>query len=274
MAAAPVTRGGDQLSFRVASNIAARKAVRLASLLEGSRGHGHGEPNVGGHFLRGTTSIRPSYRVAVSADAAGPLGGLGDPPAAPGRHCCTRAFLRGAYLAGGSVSVSLSGYHLEIAFAGPAGAAAAGDALATLGIRAGARSRGRRRMLIVKSSEDLVTAFKLMGASHAVLQFENDRILREMRAQANRQANAETANLRRVVATGLRQTRAAQRLKAAGVLQAQPRALREVAAVRLAMPSASLEQIAGRLGLSKSAVNARLRRLVAVADEAGLVDLN
>ena len=270
VAAAPVTRSGNQVSFRVAGNIAARKAVRLAGLLESGRGEAGGR----GHFLRGTTSIRPSYRVTVSVDPTGPLGALAEPPASPTRQCCTRAFLRGAYLAGGSVSVTPSGYHLEIAFARPAGAAAAADVLAALEIHAGARDRGRRRVLYIKSSEDLVTAFKLMGASHAVLQFENDRILREMRAQANRQANTETANLRRVVANGLRQTRAARRLKASGVLQAQPLALREIAAVRLAMPSASLGQIADRLGLSKSAVNARLRRLVAVAEEAGLVDLN
>jgi DNA-binding transcriptional regulator WhiA len=273
VAAARVVRSGNQLSFRVAGNIAARKAVRLAGLLESRRGSGRGEAEIGGHFLRGTTSVRPSYRVTVSVDAGGPLGELANPPAAPTRHCCTRAFLRGAYLAGGSVSVTPSGYHLEIVFAGAAGAAAARVALGELGIRAGVRSRGRRRALYVKSSDDLVTAFKLMGASHAVLQFENDRILREVRAQANRQANTETANLRRVVANGLRQTRAARHLQASGLLQAQPRALREIAVVRVAMPAASLGQIAARLGLSKSAVNARLRRLVALAEEAGLVDL-
>jgi DNA-binding transcriptional regulator WhiA len=279
LAAAPVTRGGGQLSFRVAGNIAARKAVRLAGLLESDRSDDDKETEGRGHFVRGSTSIRPSYRVTVSVSPGEPLGALAASPVAPSRHCCTRAFLRGAYLVGGSVSVTPSGYHLEIAFASAAGAAAAAEALAALGIRTGGRSRGRRRMLYVKSSEDLVTAFKLMGASHAVLQFENDRILREMRAQANRQANTETANLRRVVANGLRQTRAARRLRASGILQAQPRALREIASVRLAMPAASLEQIATRLGLSKSAVNARLRRLVAVAqeaglEEAGLVDLN
>jgi DNA-binding transcriptional regulator WhiA len=274
VAAAHVTRADQQLSFRVASNIAARKAVRLAGLLETRHRDGREGTQAGGHFLRGTTAVRPSYRVTVGVDPAGPLGALTEAARAPARHCCTRAFLRGAYLAGGSVSVTPSGYHLEIVFAGAAGAAAAGQALASLGIRIGTRNRGRRRAIYVKSSEDLVTAFKLMGASHAVLRFENDRILRELRAQANRQANTETANLRRVVANGLRQTRAARRLKVSGVLEAQPSSLREIASVRLAMPSASLDQIAVRLGLSKSAVNARLRRLVAVAEEAGLVDLN
>ena len=269
-AAAPVTRGDGQVSFRVSSNVAARKAVRLTGLLEGGHGDGRGVA----HFRRGVTRIRPTYRVSVGFDAGGRLAALANTSAAPTRNCCRRSFLRGAYLAGGSVSLSASGYHLEIAFASHPGAASAAEALGELGIRAGSRDRGRRRLLYLKSSEDLVTALKLMGAGHAVLDFENDRILREMRAQANRQANVETANLRRVVGSSLRQTAAARRLGAAGLLTSQPLALREIASARLAMPSASLSQIALRLGLSRSAVNARLRRLVAVAEEAGLVNLD
>jgi DNA-binding protein WhiA len=111
-----------------------------------------------------------------------------------------------------------------------------------------------------------------MGASQGVLRFENDRILRELRGQANRQANSETANLRRSVATGLRQVTVVRRLDGSGALDEQPLALREMASVRLAMPSATLVVMADRIGVSKSAVNARLRRLQAVAEEAGLVD--
>jgi DNA-binding CsgD family transcriptional regulator len=269
-AAAPVRVGDGEVSFRVSSNIAARKAVRLTGLLKGRNGDARGT----GHFLRGVTRVRPTYRVSLGFDAGGRLALLAAPAVAPTRSCCRRSFVRGAYLAGGSVSLGASGYHLEIAFASQAGAAAAADALAELGIPAGSRDRGRRRLLYLKSSEDLVTALKLMGAGHSVLRFENDRILREMRAQANRQANVETANLRRVVGSSLRQTAAARRLSAAGLLMAQPLAVREIASARLAMPSASLLQIALRLGLSRSAVNARLRRLVASAEEAGLVDLD
>lgn len=269
-AAAPVRSGDRQVSLRVPSNIAARKAVRLTGLLEG----GHGDARGAGHFGRGVTRIRPSYRVSFEFDAGARLAVLAAPAAAPIRNCCRRSFLRGAYLVGGSVSLSASGCHLEIAFASHTGAAAAAEALAELGIRAGSRDRGRRRLLYIKSSEDLVTALKLMGAGQAVLRFENDRILREMRAQANRQANVEMANLRRVVGSSLKQTLAARRLGAAGLLISQPLALREIATARLAMPSASLSQMALRLGLSRSAVNARLRRLVASAEEAGLVDLD
>jgi DNA-binding protein WhiA len=217
--------------------------------------------------------LRPTYRVSFATDANGPLHTLGQTVNAPTRSCCRRAFLRGAYLAGGSVSVGASGYHLELVCTTADGAAALAETMAALGLHAGRRQRGGRHMLYLKGSEDLATMLKVMGASHAVLRFENDRIVREIRAQANRQANTETANLRRIVDSSLRQVTAARRLSASGVLQTQPRALQEIALVRLSMPSASLEQLAFRLSLSKSAVNARLRRLVVAAAAAGLVDL-
>jgi DNA-binding transcriptional regulator WhiA len=268
VASASGVRDGGRVSVKLAGNIAARKAVRLARLLEG-RDDARGD----GHFRRGTTHLRPSYRVSFATDGNGPLKALAQAAGAPPRPCCRRAFLRGAYLAGGSVSVGASGYHLELACATAAGAAAVAETMDALGLHPGRRERGRRHVLYLKGSEDLATMLKAMGAGHAVLRFENDRIVREMRAQANRQANTETANLRRIVDSSLRQVTAARRLSASGVLQTQPLALREIASVRLSMPSASLEQMASRLSLSKSAVNARLRRLVAVAVEAGLLDL-
>ncbi len=266
MAAAPLVSNGE-VSIRLASNIAARKAVRLARLLEGED-----QSHVGAHFRRGVTRVRPSYRVSFEAHTTAPDGYLLDTPV-PVRACCRRALIRGAYLAGGSVSIGASGYHLEITCAGPAGAGAVAATMAAIGVVPGRRRRGMRDQLYVKSSEDIATILKVMGANHSVLRFENDRIVREMRAQANRFANTETANLRRVVESSLRQAAAARRLVASGLLQRQPRALREMATIRMAMPQASLDQLATRLGLTKSAVNARLRRLMALATEAGLVDL-
>jgi DNA-binding protein WhiA len=124
----------------------------------------------------------------------------------------------------------------------------------------------------LKGSDEIALLLKLIGASKAVLRFENFRIMRESRGRANRVANADTGNLRRSVATGLRQAAAVRGLAGAGLLEVQPQAIREVAALRLAMPSATLEQMAARLHLSKSAVNQRLRRLVEVASGEGVID--
>ena len=138
------------------------------------------------------------------------------------------------------------------------------------------RPRVRRRrtdwVLYLKGSEEIALMLVLMGASQAVLRFENFRIVRETRGQANRAANSETANLKRSIETGMRQAAAVRGLTQAGILQTQPPALREVASLREAMPSATLEQMAARLNLSKSAVNQRLRRLEEAAASSGLLD--
>jgi DNA-binding transcriptional regulator WhiA len=268
LAAARTAEADAGFTCRLTTNIAARKVVGLVHALSGAPG----EPGGEGHFRRGRTPVRPSYIVAVPRTPGTPLHGLAIGAAPPARSHCERAHLRGAFVAAGTVSVGGRGSHLEFALTSEAGATGVAVALRRLGVRPRVRHRGRRWLVYIKGGEDVALLLNAMGASQAVLRFENDRILREMRGQANREANSETANLRRSVATAVRQVDTVRRLVAAGVLEAQPQALREMAALRLSMPGASLAQMSVRLGVSKSAVNARLRRLAAVAAEAGLVD--
>ncbi|MFY9614793.1 MAG: DNA-binding protein WhiA [Candidatus Dormiibacterota bacterium] len=265
-AAARVRDDAAVLSIRLTSNAAARKVVRLGRSLRGD-----GEQGAhAGHFQRGRTHVRPSYDVGI--ERGGPLVELTPAAALPASACCRRAYLRGAFTAAGVASIGPGGSHLEFGMTGRRGADNVAAAVRSLGLRPRTRRRGARWMVYVKGSDDVTTLLKAMGASQGVLRFENDRILRELRGQANRQANSETANLRRSVATGLRQVAEVRRLMESRVLDDQPVALREVAGTRLAMPSATLGQMAERMGLSKSAVNARLRRLSAVAQEAGLIN--
>ena len=266
VAAARTFETEGSLAARLTSSAVARKVVRLGRLLTDA---GDSSEH---HFIRGTTHLRPTYVVTIDRRAGTPLADLRTDAPLPEAHHCRRAYLRGAFIASGVVSLTAAGTHLELALTAQAPAARVMAALADLGITARQRRRGGRWLVYLKGADDVVLALKAMGASQAVLRFENDRILREVRAHANRQANSETANLRRTVASSVRQAKAVRRLRETGMLDAQPQAIREIAAVRLAMPSASLEEIARRLTLSKSAVNARLRRLVAVADKEGLID--
>jgi DNA-binding protein WhiA len=106
-----------------------------------------------------------------------------------------------------------------------------------------------------------------MGANRAVMRFEHDRIVREMRSQANRRANSETANVDKQLRAALEQRAAVRRLRAADPrLTSLPPALRQVAELRVAHPQASLRELAGLSQLSRSAVANRLRRLVAVGN--------
>ncbi len=243
------------LAVLLTSSAVARKLVRLA------RSAAHEE----GHFRRGATHVRPTYEVTLRP-------ALAPPTEAPTRACCRRAFLRAAFMTAGDVSIGMAGAHLEFRLASEEGARHVAAVLGALEVRPRVRHRGARWMVYVKGSDDLVLLLKAMGASQAVLRFENERILREMRSQANRAVNSETANLRRSVATGLRQAGAARRLARAGLLDAQPQAIRQVAQARMSAPTATLTALASRLHLSKSATNARLRRMLSLAGELGMVD--
>jgi len=103
-----------------------------------------------------------------------------------------------------------------------------------------------------------------MGASRAVMEFENVRVVRSVSGQVNRRLNFETANIGKAIGTGLRQVAAIERLEAAGRLESLPAALREMARWRAAYPELNLAELAERMKLSKSAVNHRLRRLLQV----------
>ena len=261
----PVAGG---LTGLLTSSVAARKLVRLARATSRDRAEESGEtaePLAEGHFRRGATHTRPTYAVTLSP---API----PPTSAPTRACCRRAFLRAAFMTAGDVSIGSTGTHLEFRLSSATAAAQVAAVLESLEVRPRTRRRGPRWLVYVKGSEDLLTLLTAMGASQGVIRFENELVLREVRAQANRVANAETSNLRRSVATGLRQADSARRLTQSGLLESQPPAIREVAAARLASPTASLGTMAARLHVSKSATNGRLRRMLAVADELGLLD--
>ena len=266
LAAARSRPAGTGLTVLLTSSAVARKLVRLARSVE--REHAVGGLTADeageGHFRRGPTHVRPTYAVTLRPA----------PQAAstPTRECCRRAFLRAAFMTAGDVSIGSTGTHLEFRLASQVAADQVAQVMRALEVRPRTRRRGPRWLVYVKGSEDLILLLKAMGASQAVLRFENERVLREVRGQANRAANSETSNLKRSVATGLRQAEAARRLVRTGLLETQPQAIREVAQARISAPTATLNALASRLHLSKSAANARLRRMLAVAGELGLVD--
>ena len=261
MLAAARTRAADgDLTCLLTNSAVARKLVRLARAVETET-----DAAGAGHFRRGPTHVRPTYAVTLRP-APEPVA------VAPTRDCCRRAFLRAAFMTAGDVSIGSTGTHLEFRLASAAGAEQVAEVMQALEVRPRVRRRGPRWLVYIKGSEDVLLVLTAMGASQGVLRFEGERILREVRGQANRAANSETSNLKRSVASGLRQADAARRMANAGVLDAQPEAIREVAHARISAPTATLSTLAHRLHVSKSAANARLRRMLAVAGELGLVD--
>jgi DNA-binding protein WhiA len=236
---------GSPLTLRIPRNAVARKVVRLARV-------------TGGRLetvRKGATEKRPTYLLRLTLPD-----GRGSADA-----CCARAILRGTFLARGVLGNPARAYHLEMALSDDGelvqnGAARAGVALKRM------RRRGRT-VYYLKGAEPISRLLRLMGANRAVMRFEHDRIVREMRSQANRRANSETANVDKQLRAALEQRAAVRRLRAADPrLTSLPPALRQVAELRVAHPQASLRELAGLSQLSRSAVANRLRRLVAVGN--------
>jgi hypothetical protein len=180
------------------------------------------------------------------------------------RACDRRAFMRGA-LMNASISLGPTGTHIEYVFRDARQARELRGRLRQVGVRAGILLRRGRSVVYVKGQEEVATLLRLTGANRALLDFEAGRVARDVRNRLNRLLNAEEANVDRTVRAADRQLQAITQLDDAGELERLPETLREAAAQRRHQPDGDLETLASALGLSRSAMNHRLRRLVALA---------
>jgi len=120
----------------------------------------------------------------------------------------------------------------------------------------------------VKDAEGIARCLQLMGGNRAVMEFENVRVVRDVRAQVNRRLNFETANIDKTIGSAMRQVDAIDRLEREQGLETLPPSLREMARWRRENPELNLSELATQMNLSKSAVNHRLRRLVEISEGA------
>ena len=183
-----------------------------------------------------------------------------------GRTCCRAAYLRGAFLGGGSVSVSRSP-HLELRTASSASASFLSEVARADGIELAVAERSTHSIAYTKSWETIESMFAQMGASEAVLALEERAVVAETSARANRLANADHANLVRTSRSARLQLEAVERLQAEDRLGRLPNRLREAAELRLRHPTDSLRELAARTDppATKAAVHRRLRRLEELA---------
>lgn len=210
-------------------------------------------------------SSRLTRRFAFDPGAAVDL----DWPAAAD-HCRT-AWLRGRFLARGSLSLSSGRTHLE--FVVPVeDAPQLAQRLADVGLPASWRIRRGQGVVTWKGSESVGTFLRRIGAGAALLEVEARAVARALRGELNRVLNAESANLARSVAAAGRQLAAIEQLASDGRLEEQPYTVRLVADARRETPEASLADIAERLNLTRSAVQRALERLerLAIHDDAGI----
>jgi cell division protein WhiA len=189
--------------------------------------------------------------------------------AVPDATCDRKAMLRGLFLGCGSVNAPSSRYHLEFVAPAESWAEAIRRLAEEAGVHVGVVERGGQHVVYVKEDDSIVRLLSLMGASQAVMEFENVRVVRSVSGQVNRRLNFETANIDKSIGSGLRQVAAIDRLESTGRLESLPNALREMARWRSSHPDLNLAELALRMKLSKSAVNHRLRRLQELSNSVG-----
>ena len=184
-------------------------------------------------------------------------------------ECCRRAFLRGAFLASGSISDPEKSYHLEFVCATEKKAKQLVEILKRFGLDGKQILRKHNYVVYLKDGEQIVDALNIMGAHIALMEMENVRIVKGIRNTVNRKLNCEMANITKTVTAASKQVADIQFLAGKIGLNALPENLREIAQLRLEYPDATLVELGEMLypPVGKSGVNHRLRKLGSLAKE-------
>lgn len=185
-----------------------------------------------------------------------------------GCDSCRSAFLRGSFLALGTVNDPHKSFHMEWKLA-PARARLLSAVLSEQGYPPRMITRTEYVGVYYKDSaaiEDLIT---LMGSSTVLFEVINSRIERDIRNNENRATNCVARNIEKTIAAATRQMEAINRLVETGKLASLPASLQETAALRYANPDASLDELVTlhSPSISKSGLNHRLKKIVDAADE-------
>lgn len=183
------------------------------------------------------------------------------------QDCCRKAFLRGAFLAAGSVSDPNKSYYLSIASENEALSLQVCEIFKELGIPAKITKRRSHNVVYIKEGTLIVEALGVMGAPLSLMEFENARIIKDIRNNLNRKVNAEAANLHKTVRASLGQIADIEYIDKKIGLSELPDSLREVAILRRNNPEVSLSELGQMLnpGIGKSGINHRLRRISRLA---------
>lgn len=183
-------------------------------------------------------------------------------------RCCKRAYLRGAFLGAGTISHPEKAYHMEIVCSNETLANDMKRLVNSFGLRSKVTQRRNSYVVYLKDSEQISDFLALLGANNRVLEFENIRILKELRNKTNRIVNCESANLDKTINSAARQIEAIKVIKDKEGLDSLPEKLKQVALLRLENPEISLSEL-GQLiepPLQKSGVNHRFRKIEEIAE--------
>ena len=184
------------------------------------------------------------------------------------KMCCKRAFIRGAFMASGSMSDPNKAYHFEIVCRTPEQASRLQELMKEFETDPKIIERKNHYVVYLKDGSQIVDMLNVMEAYVSLMNLENVRILKEMRNSVNRKVNCETANISKTVNASVKQIADIELIRDEEGLDDLPLQLREMAIVRLEHPEAPLKELGKYMNppVGKSGINHRLRKLAAIAD--------
>ncbi|MEQ6377762.1 DNA-binding protein WhiA [Bacillaceae bacterium S4-13-58] len=186
------------------------------------------------------------------------------------KKCCRRSYLRGAFLAGGSVNnPETSSYHLEIFTIYEEHNEALCKLMNSFKLHARSLERKNGYICYLKEAEKITEFLVNIGAHQALLRFEDIRIMRDMRNSVNRLVNCETANLNKTIGAAFRQVENIKYIENTVGLGALPEKLREIAELRVKHQDVTLKELGELMSapISKSGINHRLRKIDEFAEK-------
>lgn len=186
------------------------------------------------------------------------------------KDCCARAYLRGAFLAGGSVNnPETSSYHLEVFSSYQEHSQSLVELMNRYQLNAKSIERKKGFIAYLKEAEKISDFLGIIGGHVSLMKFEDVRIMRDMRNSVNRLVNCETANLNKTISAAQRQVENIKLIERTIGLQQLPERLQEIAQLRVEYQDVTLKEL-GELvtgpPVSKSGVNHRLRKIEEIAD--------
>ncbi len=183
--------------------------------------------------------------------------------------CCKRAYLRGAFIATGSISSPEKTYRFDITCENSKMANFLVKIMASFNLHPKITTRRNKFVVYLKEAVEISDMLAIIEANVAMMNFENARIIKEMRGSVNRQVNCETANLNKTISASMKQVEDINFIKQKNAFNKLDENLKQVANARLKNPDATLEEL-GRLlnpPVGKSGVNHRLRKISEIAKE-------
>ena len=180
-----------------------------------------------------------------------------------------KALVRGAFMSSGSITNPKNIYHLEIVFLKEENAQVIKSILERFDINSKILKRNKNYIIYIKDGENISKFLAFIGAQKSVLDFEDERVIKDMRNKVNRLVNCETANLNKTISSSVKQIEDINLIKAKKKFSKLTIKEQELANIRIENPDLSLKELGKLLKepISKSGVNHRLEQIAKLADE-------